>query len=470
MVSRNWKFLILFFLIFAFLLTGCEFKEVSSIEQTAEHIGTFDTPAGTMEKPAVKDALLYRISDGESHGVQLEFNVIHSAALFSDVRVSGYGLNNLSDLAEIMGTADAPNPEFGTSTTGRTLGKAVLADLFVNENGEIISIVVTDIRTRPVVGISWKKDTIKSDYQGFAEAFERNGAYAVYLPQVLTDAQAQAVLREIDGIFMTGGEDLNPSLYSQSQTPHGSVKWNDTRDVSDLLMIRHAIDLNIPLLAVCRGAQALNVALGGSLIQDIPYYLGQQVLGGDIPPERVTAVLSGTLPGSDECILDNGYTYYNARNELVGNTYNQEHDTYLEGSGCENGHLRVEVDGVCHKGGDKYHSLGSGSEDSSAAIDPTSKWLVHIIGDTKIDFVSTAHHQAVDPNALGDGLTIVARSSDGIVEAIEYQANLFALGLQWHPERDALCDSGDIDADQELSSKPLRALVYYAGIHQSYES
>ena len=56
----------------------------------------------------------------------------------------------------------------------------------------------------------------------------------------------------------------------------------------------------------------------------------------------------------------------------------------------------------------------------------------------------------------------MAKSSDGIIEAVEYQEATFALALQWHPERDALEDTRDIDVDQDLSNAPLRALVEYA--------
>ena len=52
--------------------------------------------------------------------------------------------------------------------------------------------------------------------------------------------------------------------------------------------MQQAIELDVPLLAVCRGEQGLNVALGGGLIQDVPYYLGQKVQAGEIDESRVT--------------------------------------------------------------------------------------------------------------------------------------------------------------------------------------
>lgn len=381
--------------------------------------------------PDVAQALLYTVSGGE-----LEFNVTHSAPIHPNVTVEGWGITEFSDLQEIMGIPDAPSPVPGLDVPERTLGKAVTADLYLNEAGQITAIDIQDIAQRPVIGISWKKDTIGEDYQRFAEAFERNGAYAIFLPQVSTEADAQAVLDAIDGIFMTGGADIEPTHYGQDPIPHGSVKWNIARDTSDLLLIRRAIAMDLPLLGVCRGAQALNTALGGSLIQDVPLYLGQQVLDGQIDSSRVTAVLSGTLPDGSISVPD---------------------------PDCEDEHLRVEVDGLCHRGGLKYHALDA---DNGTAIDPDSKWLADIIGGTNIANIATAHHQAIDPTALGRGLTIAARSSDGIVEAVEYRDNLFAMGLQWHPERDALGDSGEVDVDQDLSNALLRALVTHAGIYR----
>ncbi len=409
----------------------------------------------------VKDAVLYRL-DAQSN---LEYNSVYKAAVAPDVEISGIG--DLESLAEVMGEADATPIRFGTDVGERTLGKTVIADLHIDENGDITAIQISSINVRPVIGITWRESSVDDDYLEIAEVLERNGAYAVYLPQITTEEEAQKTLAELDGLFMLGGADLNPALYDEVQTVHGSGGWSNARDTSDLYLIQNAIEMDIPLLAICRGAQLMNVVLGGSLIQDIPYYLGQKVLAGEIDDEWVTKVLSGALPNDSDAVQDRGYVYYNEAYEKVGRTYDADSDTYMKDSGCAEGHLRVEIDGVCHSDGRTYHALLGGEGNDGVAIRSDSKWLYDIVGVNEIGVIATAHHQAIDPNDLGEGLSIAAYASDGIVEAIEYTDNLFALGLQWHPERSVLGDYGDIGIDPDVSATIMRTLVEYAKIYKN---
>ena len=68
----------------------------------------------------------------------------------------------------------------------------------------------------------------------------------------------------------------------------------------------------------------------------------------------------------------------------------------------------------------------------------TDSLLYDIVGGTTLDNVASWHHQAVNPDRVGDGLTVVSSAADGVIEALEYQDNHFALGVQFHPEADAL--------------------------------
>ena len=450
------------------------------------------SPVGTL----VENAILYQVNSND----ELEYNGVHKASIGSNVAVTDKtdnGISSLEALQSVMGVADAPEVVHSYLPGERTLGKAVTANLWV-DGENLTAVEVTGVSERPVIGISWKSATIGKDYQGFAQAYERNGALAVYLPQVSTESEARAVLYNLNGIFMTGGSDWNPYLYDELQTPHGSSGPADARDTSDILLMQQAVALDVPMLCVCRGEQGFNVAMGGKLIQDIPYYLGQKVLNGDITVDRVTTVLSGpsaadyaklealaaqqntTLPEVlQNPVQDTGYKAYDFSEPVekeLGRTYDSKTGTYNEKLGelaeaCKNGHLRVWVDGLVHSGGTAYPQLAGGTDNENIAIDyRKSKWLGEIFGGIEsIDLVATAHHQAVDPEYLGEGLTIVARSSDGIVEAIEHQDSLFALALQWHPERDALKDSRNSGVDLDLCNAPLRTLVKYAGIHLQRE-
>jgi gamma-glutamyl-gamma-aminobutyrate hydrolase PuuD len=411
--------------------------------------------AGQSVEETIEDAVLYQFtSDGK-----LEYNVTHSAPVASDVTVTGENIDSENELRETMGKIDSPKAEIGLDHAYRTIGKAVTADLGLDGNGNIVRIEIKSASSRPVIGISWKKNKIGKDYQGFAEAYERNGGLAVFLPQVKNAEEARNVLAKIDGLFETGGEDWNPALYGQEQTPHGSSWWNDQRDTSDINMMQQAVAMDVPLFAVCRGEQGFNVAMGGALIQDVPYYLGQKVLDGEIDASRVSSVMSGTLP--DNAVDRNGK--HSA--EDTGYFHLQPDGSFARATEPDcprDNHLRVTVDGLVHSGGTGYHKLDSGTD--GIGIDPDSKWLYDIIGSDTLDTVATAHHQAIDPDQLGAGLTIVARSSDGIVEGVEKQDNLFCLAIQWHPERDALRDTRGVDVDQDKCNAPLRALVHYAGI------
>ncbi|HNT52570.1 MAG TPA: gamma-glutamyl-gamma-aminobutyrate hydrolase family protein [Candidatus Syntrophosphaera sp.] len=62
------------------------------------------------------------------------------------------------------------------------------------------------------------------------------------------------------------------------------------------------------------------------------------------------------------------------------------------------------------------------------------RWLPQIFGRDEIT-VNSNHHQGVDPKRIGKGLTIVARTEDGMIEALEYETEQMVLGIQWHPER-----------------------------------
>ncbi len=76
-------------------------------------------------------------------------------------------------------------------------------------------------------------------------------------------------LRGADGVVLAGGPDVDPALYGETMHPACSLA-GDTRDAFEIAVALHCLREGLPLLAICRGMQVLNVAAGGSLIQDLP--------------------------------------------------------------------------------------------------------------------------------------------------------------------------------------------------------
>lgn len=77
-------------------------------------------------------------------------------------------------------------------------------------------------------------------------------------------------LEGVHGLVLTGGADVDPKQYGQVADPTANVRAKPRRDLVEIPLIREALARDLPILGICRGMQALNVALGGTLIQDLP--------------------------------------------------------------------------------------------------------------------------------------------------------------------------------------------------------
>jgi putative glutamine amidotransferase len=84
------------------------------------------------------------------------------------------------------------------------------------------------------------------------------------------------VIREVDGLLLSGGGDVLPSIYGEAAHSKFSAA-EPGRDDYELELARRAVEADLPLLAICRGIQVLNVARGGSLVQDIEDQIGTSV-------------------------------------------------------------------------------------------------------------------------------------------------------------------------------------------------
>jgi putative glutamine amidotransferase len=113
----------------------------------------------------------------------------------------------------------------------------------------------------PVIGV-----TRCSRLDDYVASVERAGARARILE---VSESPRGVLQTIDGVLLTGGGDVDPAFYGQDR--HETVADAEPgRDEFELDLARRAMEEDVPLLAICRGAQVLNVAAGGTLVQDIP--------------------------------------------------------------------------------------------------------------------------------------------------------------------------------------------------------
>ncbi|WP_244269095.1 gamma-glutamyl-gamma-aminobutyrate hydrolase family protein [Mycobacterium parascrofulaceum] len=136
---------------------------------------------------------------------------------------------------------------------------------------------------RPVVGLTSYLERVQTgiwdipagylpaDYfQGVVAA---GGAAVLLPPQPVDPETVGAVLDSLDALVITGGYDLDPAAYGQQPHPSTDQPRGD-RDAWEFALLRGALDRGLPVLGICRGAQVLNVALGGTLHQHLPDVLG----------------------------------------------------------------------------------------------------------------------------------------------------------------------------------------------------
>jgi putative glutamine amidotransferase len=121
------------------------------------------------------------------------------------------------------------------------------------------------------------------------------------------------LLNEVDGLLLTGGGDVDPVFYGEDRHPL-TDDAEPGRDEFEIDLARRAMSENVPLLAICRGAQVLNVAAGGTLVQDIPSAVESELRHSVTEPKdlecheidvvagsKLSAVLGDRLDGSCSC-------------------------------------------------------------------------------------------------------------------------------------------------------------------------
>ncbi len=136
---------------------------------------------------------------------------------------------------------------------------------------------------RKIVGITCSQGTV-GDWQlpmdyvrcAYSAACEKSGLLPLLLPVTGDDAVRAAQLDLLDGLLLSGGLDIHPSLYGEGEVHPSTETEVGGRDAHEIALVQAAVARDLPILAICRGLQVLNVALGGTLYQDLPTEVGTE--------------------------------------------------------------------------------------------------------------------------------------------------------------------------------------------------
>ncbi len=132
------------------------------------------------------------------------------------------------------------------------------------------SYLLAQSKTMPIIGVSSTAESSMSAAPlTYINSIKIAGGVPLVIPITDDKQQIEAVLNVIDALVMTGGEDVDPLFYGEQPNKNLGEVVPD-RDNFDILLIKMAVEKGIPVLGICRGEQAMNIAFGGSLYQDIP--------------------------------------------------------------------------------------------------------------------------------------------------------------------------------------------------------
>ena len=143
----------------------------------------------------------------------------------------------------------------------------------------------------PLIGISGNfRDGDCTLAQAYYMSVLESGCTPVVIPSYDDEKALVSLLDSLDGIVLSGGADIDPDYLSEE--PLDCVSVNPRRDAQELLLVRLAVDRQIPVLGICRGIQVLAAALGGKLYQDIK-------LQHDQPPIEHSQTIARGLPSHE---------------------------------------------------------------------------------------------------------------------------------------------------------------------------
>ncbi|MBA3870229.1 MAG: gamma-glutamyl-gamma-aminobutyrate hydrolase family protein [Anaerolineae bacterium] len=132
---------------------------------------------------------------------------------------------------------------------------------------------------KPLIGVTTSSYTTDSGweynraYVAIIQAVEEAGGLPVLIPISIKDEALREIYERLDAILLPGGGDMRPDIYGADMNPL-TDNIDDARDHVEVELTRWAVSDDLPVFGICRGHQVVNVALGGTLIQDVPSEIG----------------------------------------------------------------------------------------------------------------------------------------------------------------------------------------------------
>lgn len=161
----------------------------------------------------------------------------------------------------------------------------------------------------PVIGISsfrqqisiWQDTRREASFvpQTYLEKIFNAGGIPLIIPpcENYTFSEISVILAGLDGMLLTGGEDINPAYYGQEA--HSEISYlNHYRDKTEIALANVTLKMNLPILGICRGMQVLAVSEGGTLNQHLPdceHSLEHGYVGGEVVNHRVKIATGSVL-------------------------------------------------------------------------------------------------------------------------------------------------------------------------------
>lgn len=155
---------------------------------------------------------------------------------------------------------------------------------------------------KPVIGVMPLVDEEKDSLwmlPGYMDGISIAGGIPVMFPLTADSKDISELLDKVDGILLTGGHDVDPTLYGEKMVCSSVIPCG-RRDGMEQELLKQALEKDIPILGICRGIQFLNVYLGGTLYQDLPSQYSTNVEHHqeppyDVPVHRVDIIKESSL-------------------------------------------------------------------------------------------------------------------------------------------------------------------------------